>query len=74
MNRKLVCLLLGLVCVAAVCSKMKREPKMDDVLLQNVEALASDETGKTFCVEYGCVDCPERHIKVRFVISGWSLE
>lgn len=49
--------------------------KLDDLLLDNVEALAQDESDiKVGCIGIGSVDCPKNHTKVRFVLSGYSLE
>ena len=46
----------------------------DSILLENVEALASDESGGPHhCFGQGCVDCPINHTKVEIVYSGWSL-
>ncbi|WP_308553951.1 NVEALA domain-containing protein [uncultured Mediterranea sp.] len=46
----------------------------DSILLENVEALASDESGGPHhCLGIGCVDCPINHTKVEVVYSGWSL-
>lgn len=55
-------------------SKSERTTIADDLLLQNAEALAWDESYvPVTCVEYGCVDCPINGEKVKYVMIGYSL-
>ena len=46
----------------------------NDLLLENVEALAAGEMTPTHCYGVGCVDCPINNTKVQYVLSGYSLE
>ncbi len=45
------------------------------LLLKNVEALAWGEGGgSSHCLGFGDVDCPFSEVKVRYVMTGYSLE
>ena len=46
----------------------------NDLLLENVEALAAGEGTPAYCLGIGCVDCPFINKKVYVVLSGYSLE
>ena len=44
-------------------------------MLENIDALADSEWGDTaVCFGTGSVDCPINHVKVEFVMEGYSLE
>ena len=47
---------------------------MDELMIENVEALAAGEMTPTHCYGVGCVDCPINNTKVQYVLSGYSLE
>ena len=48
---------------------------MDELMIENVEALAAGEGGTPMrCVGYGCVDCPLGTVKVKYVMTGYSLD
>lgn len=47
---------------------------LEDLVLENVEALATNEYGSGLCLGSGSVDCPMGHVKVEYVYSGYSLE
>ena len=60
--------------ITAFCSQ-KSGKKMDDLLLKNVEALAWGEGGvPSNCLGLGDVDCPFSKTKVKYVMTGYSLE
>ena len=47
----------------------------EDLLLENAEALAEYESEEHVrCLGVGSVDCPRYHVKVDWVMSGYSLE
>lgn len=66
-------LILGTV-VSSFQMKVKHE-RLDNLMLENVEALSSDEwDGVPLCIGYGCVDCPSSSVKVYLVttINGYA--
>ena len=65
MKNKIKIAVISLCAVGAItafCSQ-KSNKRMDDLLLKNVEALA-----------WGDVDCPFSKTKVKYVMTGYSLE
>ena len=57
-----------------VSQQTPKAPIVDDVLLENVEALAnSEETLPTDCWSSGDVTCPGNGVKVEVVYIGYSL-
>lgn len=50
--------------------------KKSSLLLYNIEALASDDEHADVgrCVGTGSLDCPVLHIKVKYILGGYSLE
>lgn len=49
--------------------------ELNNLLLENVEALAAGEgSSAVHCVGTGSVDCPRNSSKVYVVFSGYSLE
>ena len=65
-------LLITAVAVSLWCFKSPQQ--MDDLMLENVEALAAiEETVPLRCMGTGTVDCPLGG-KVRRVAIGYSLE
>lgn len=66
------------LCVACAVSAfigLNTEKKTDDLLLMNIEALASGESNVPIgCFGSGSVDCPGMGIKVEYVMEGWSLD
>lgn len=72
---KIVAIGLCAVAVAVAFGGRKSAKPMDDLLLKNVEALASGENeGPTYCFGFGDVDCPASETKVEYVMTGYSLE
>lgn len=61
--------------VATLFFNRESGKSVDELLLENVEALASEEVGGPVdCLGIGEVDCPRAHEKVKYVMSGYSLE
>ena len=57
-----------------VSQQTQKAPIVDDVLLENVEALANyEETLPTDCWSSGGVTCPGNGAKVEVVYEGYSL-
>ena len=71
-------LFVGAMVVSSLVSSvvlLPEEKAQDDVFMINVEALAEDETtGSVHCLCPGTVDCPLSEVKVKYVMSGWSLD
>ena len=67
-----------LVAAAAIAfvhhSRTDQQPASDEVMLRNIEALADGEYDKPKCIGAGCLDFPISEQKVKYVISGYSLE
>ena len=76
-NMKKKILFIGLFLVAVVASfrlntKCK---KLEYLILENIEALASEESGNDYrCAGVGSVDCPINHSKVQYVATKYSFE
>lgn len=72
---KIAVISLCAIGVATVLFNRESGKSVDELLLENVEALASEEIGgSTSCLGVGTVDCPRTHRKVKYVMSGYSLE
>ena len=70
MKNKIKIAVISLCAVGAISNK-----RMDDLLLKNVEALAWGEGGvPSNCLGLGDVDCPFSKTKVKYVMTGYSLE
>lgn len=66
---------LCMACAVSVFIGLNTEKKTDDLLLMNIEALASGESYvPMYCIGNGSVDCPGMGIKVEYVMTGWSLD
>lgn len=64
--------ILGLAACAAVLVSVsvlqKKESVSNPLLLMNIEALASGESGgSAACIGYGSVDCPHNGVKVLYI-------
>ena len=66
--KKLLFFFILVVAVISVKYSLK-EPRVNTLLLDNVEALAAYEQDGS-----GSVDCPISKVKVKYVFSGYSLE
>ena len=65
--------LVTIVSVTFYSHSIKKD--LGNLMLENIEALASGESGTmTHCFGSGSVDCPVNHVKVEYVMSGYSLE
>lgn len=74
MKKLILLLFIGVVAAITYCSRPAKTA-LNDLLLENVEALAADEGSETVhCVNSGSVDCPINHSKVYAVFGGYSLE
>lgn len=72
---KIAVISLCAIGVAALFFNRESGKSVDELLLENVEALASEEVGEpTLCLGVGEVDCPIAQTKVKYVMSGYSLE
>lgn len=75
MRRKIMLLLVAAACIGSVVANRDGQVKAEnDILLQNVEALADFEIPPvmTHCIDEGSVDCPIAKVKVKYVMSGWN--
>lgn len=69
-----IMVLYMVVAVISVKYSLK-EPRVNTLLLDNVEALAAYEQDMPHtCLGSGSVDCPISKVKVKYVFSGYSLE
>ena len=68
----------ALVAAAAIAFvyhlRADQQQATDEVMLRNIEALADGEYDNVRCLGIGCLDCPKSAEKVKYVISGYSLE
>ena len=71
-------LLISLFLVATVVASFQFSPEKENLqslMLENIDALASDEWGGTpRCIGSGSVDCPIANVKVYAVGGPYSLE
>lgn len=76
MKKKVLFISMCLVVMAAVSYQHhSHNSNVNNLLLDNIEALASDETSYTIhCFNHGSIDCPVDHEKVYNVHKGYSLE
>lgn len=76
-NMKTKILFIGLFLVAVVASFRlnTKSKKLEYLILENIEALASGESGNdNRCGGVGSVDCPINHSKVQYVATKYSFE
>ncbi len=74
MKIKLSIISFLLIITVFIYSNSKKEG-MNNLLLENIEALADEEYDSTAkCYGRGSVDCPYTDIKVKYVMEGYSLE
>ena len=73
--KKLIFLLLVGAMVTITYFTRPAGTELNNLLLENVEALAAGEgSGTVNCVGIGSVDCPRNSSKVYVVFEGYSLE
>lgn len=74
MRKKFIYFILCLIGIVGMYSSISEKKQAEDILLQNIEALATDESDvPKVCAGYGCLDCPVGNKKVKYIITGWSL-
>lgn len=67
-------LFIGVIAAVAYWAR-PAQAELNNLLLENIEALAAGEgSGTIHCVGTGSVDCPINHSQVYFVAGGYSLE
>lgn len=76
MRKIILVLFVGVLGVFVVSRTMKTSVVVNDVVLENVEALAGMEEGgiRVKCVMIGENKCPTSGVKVEYVIEGLSLD
>lgn len=76
MKKKVLFISLFLVATVVASFQFSSEKeKMQSLMLENIDALASGEWGGFVqCVGSGSVDCPRTHYKVYAVGTYYSLE
>lgn len=75
MKKKILLFSLLLVAAFASFQFSNKHENLNDLMLENIEALASDEwEGRINCIGTGTVDCPINHMKVYFLAGPYSLE
>ena len=73
MKKSLFVVVLCMLCAVTFVG-LNTEQETNDLLLMNVEALASGESDVPIrCFAKGSVDCPGMGVKVKYVTKGWSL-
>lgn len=74
MQKYFLVLLVGALGVSFGYQTMRKTPVINDVVLENVEALANSEMpGLTTCRGEGEVVCPDNNRKCAVVYIGYSL-
>lgn len=70
MKKKILFVVLFLVATVASFQMGIKHERLDSLMLENIEALASGEGGIRYeCVGTGSVDCPFNHVKVYIVVN-----
>lgn len=74
--KKKVFLLMALVVAAmgCICYSHSEGRAMDELMMENVEALAAGEGGIVHCIGYGSVDCPKSSVKVKYASTSYRLD
>lgn len=68
MKKKILFVALFWVATVASFQMGIKYEKLDSLMLENIEALASGEGGTRYdCFDIGSVDCPHNHVKVYIV-------
>ena len=64
-----------LVGALEIKSDFSRKFLISPLMLDNVEALAADESSSSYtCIGSGSVDCPVTGVKVKIIYEGYRLE
>lgn len=73
--RKIFLVILLVAGMTVMFGKFSNKEKLvDDLLLENIEALASGEGGGTRCVGTGCTLCPATGEKVAYTLNPYNLK
>lgn len=72
-KKHLVIVLIVVVIVSGYIVKSQPSSEVSPLLLENVEALAYEESGGRYCFGIGTVDCPFNHTKVDTYYAPYSL-
>lgn len=73
--RKTFLIIFVVAGIAAMFGKFSnKEEIVNNLLLENVEALASGEGGGTWCVATGCTICPATGEKVAYTMDSYNLK
>lgn len=73
-KKVLLATLFSVMALLVTSHSYSKKSNLEDFVLENVEALATNELGSGHCLGSGSVDCPMGHVKVKYVLSGYSLE
>ena len=74
MQKFILILFVGVLGVIVANQTMETSVVTNDVVLENVEALADTEvSGPTYCKGEGNVTCPINEFKCAYVFIGYSL-
>lgn len=66
--------LTAAVVTLSVLSRQSKDQVHDDIMLENIEALASGEHTYFDCFDYGSLTCPLTYIKVWMVYSTDGID
>lgn len=71
MNTKFIYVgMAALISVAVAVVSLQKEDLTDELLRENVEALADDEYGHNIrCWSFGSLDCPLNGTKVKYIMG-----
>ena len=73
--RKIFLMVLVVAGMTAMFGKFSNKEKLvDNLLLENIEALASGEGGGTWCVGTGCTHCPATGERVAYIKEPYNLK
>lgn len=72
-NKILVIVVVIATITGGYIQKKQSSSKVSSLFLENVEALAYEESGGRYCFGIGTVDCPFNHTKVDTYYAPYSL-
>ena len=67
MKKYLITFAIAAALIAAFASKNLKNEQINDLLLLNIECLATPEDSNIWCTGVGSLDCPVEKIKVKFI-------
>lgn len=65
----MTCVVVFTMFIAVVCIKLSKDWKISDLLLKNIECLASTEGYGVSCNYNGSLDCPYLNVKVLYIVE-----